>query len=81
VGVTSLHDVQGGFAVRRVKSAGFWFGIAGALAVAVVFVDGPAGGALAVAAFAAVFVGCFRGLAGKKVDDRAAGSGWFGGWF
>jgi hypothetical protein len=67
--------------MRRVRSAGFWFGIAGALAVAVLLVNGAAGGLLAVGAIAALLVGCFRGLAGKQVDDRAAGAGWFGGWF
>jgi hypothetical protein len=67
--------------VRRLRSAGLWFGIAGVLAVLVFVVDGPVGGILAIGAFAAVLIGCFRALTGKQVDDRTALSGWFGGWY
>jgi hypothetical protein len=65
--------------VRLLRSARLWFGIAGVLAVVVMVVDGPVGGGVAVAAGAAFLVGCFRGLVGKKVDDRPAFMEWFGG--
>jgi hypothetical protein len=49
--------------------------------VAVFVVQGPAGGVVAAVAAATFIFACFRGLVGKKVDDRAAGAGWFGGYF
>jgi hypothetical protein len=66
----------------RLLSAPVWFCVAGVLAIlAVLVLDGPAGGVVAAAAAAVFIFACFRGLAGKKVDDRAAGAGWFGNFF
>jgi hypothetical protein len=63
-------------------SARVWFAVATVLAVLAIFVvHGPAGGVVAAVAAATFIFACFRGLAGKKVDDRAAGAGWFGGFF
>jgi hypothetical protein len=63
-------------------SARVWFAVATVLAVLAIFVvHGPAGGVAAAVAAATFIFACFRGLAGKKVDDRAAGAGWFGGFF
>jgi len=65
-----------------IRSARVWFAVAAVLAVlAIIVVDGPAGGVVAAAAAATFIFACFRGLAGKEIDDRAAGAGWFGGYF
>jgi hypothetical protein len=68
--------------MRRLGKARLWFSIAAVLGIAVLFVDGTPGGIVAVAACAAFLLGCFRGvMASGSPDDRAAATGWFGGWF
>jgi hypothetical protein len=68
--------------MRRLGLARVWFAVAVVLAIVAVFVvDGPAGGVVAAVAAATFIFACFRGLVGKEVDDRAAGAGWFGGYF
>ena len=68
--------------MRRLRSARLWFAITAVLTIVTLFfVDGPAGGLIAAAATATLLVACFRALIGKDVDDRAAGAGWFGGYF
>ena len=68
--------------MHRLGSAHIWFVLAALLGLAVIFVPGTAGGLVAFVAVAAFLVGCFRGvMATGSPDDRAAGAGWFGGWF
>lgn len=68
--------------MRRLGTARVWFAVAVVLGILAVFVlHGPAGGVVAAVATAAFLFACFRALRGKEVDDRAAGSGWFGNYF
>jgi hypothetical protein len=68
--------------MRRLLSARLWFALAAVLIVLTLFVvRGTAGGLVAAAAAASLIFACFRGLRGQKVDDRAAGAGWFGNYY
>ena len=69
-----------GRSVRMVKHG--WFILAAVLAIGGYLIESALGGLLMTAAFVAFIVGTIRTVRDRGgVDDRAAGAGFFGGWF